>query len=141
MSSCCICHLNNGTEKLSSCFYVTDAALANEDYINTQYRYLMQLITVIIIIINFHSDTNTNTCNVILTNNQAEKFHILDSVLATLTSKIQVYRNAVVQTCSKHTSGSFRHIFASNGSQMANLQKITTQHSTPECTGFYMQAY
>jgi len=71
MSSCCIRHLKNATEKLSSCFYVADdyAAMANDDYVNTQYRYLMKHITVITIIINLHSDTKTNTCNVILTNN------------------------------------------------------------------------
>jgi len=42
-----------------------------------------------------------------------EKFHILDSIVATSTSKIHVYCNAVVQNCSEDTPGSFKHIFAS----------------------------
>jgi len=44
-------------------------------------------------------------------------------MVATSTSKIHVYCNAVVQNCSKDTPGSFRHIFASDRSQMQTYKR------------------
>ena len=55
-------------------------------------------------------------------------------MLAASTSEVHMYRYAVVQNCSEDTPGSFRHIFATNRSQMVNLQTNTTQYRMQECT-------
>ena len=56
-------------KQLVLCHRLTDAAIAMANARYVIHRYVMKPTTVVVIIISLHSGTNTNICNVILTNN------------------------------------------------------------------------